>query len=378
MDLFIIVLSFVWIIMFTYRTSLVSSLTTKLQHVKKNEFINYQHLFVIEDGLNAVAGILLCLTTMRLWKLLRLGQVFQKLELAVIYSMVPLLLLFFCQLITMLGFACSGYILFGSHSRYFNGISNAMCTLFYLSLRLYKSFDYRVFSGVFGTLYYILFVIVTVTIYIMYAVIIIFARFKCEEYHSKKKVITSARGWTFLREELLYYWNILGLSMLFKKRDMQSDDYFRTSRPAHVHPKRNATRYRNCTHVSTRTMEAMEAVVKATIINSLSDKNSDDEPDYELMEDVVKKMRLMEEEKERGFERSNELFLVTKDRKADKRELVDDRELRTMKNITEQMYPGVEVEDAPPCADQFKEIKRSLNVIRKTFENIHVTLQDEQ
>lgn len=368
-DLFIIALSLSCITLFSYRIVLVREFLTKLKYAKKNEFIGFGHLFQLEDGLNVAAGILVCLTTIRLWKLLRFAQIFQKLERILIYSIQPLFVLFCCQLLIILGFGICGFILFGSQSNYFRGVWNSICSLFYISLNLYKSFDYSILGntrGFIGNMYYILFMFITFTIYTLYVTAIIIGCGMSEEYFTNKRETYTV--WTFLREQFFYYLDIFGIKL--------RDDLWENARldkmkvKSHVFPKRNSVRYADGVSVPKLTMAAMEAVAKAVVTNMTLSEN--DQPDFDVMADAVQKVRVMEYAKrELMLLEGNELFFVTKDEDG-KRDLTDNRILVAMARIVRQLVDETRIEDAPICLPRFNEIHRALFVMCRLLENIHV------
>lgn len=364
-DLFIIAMSLSCIVMFNHRTVLVGDFLTKLKYAPKNHFISFDHLFEIEDGLNIVAGLLVCITTIRLWKLLRFAQVFKKLERILLYSLLSLAVLFFCQVVIILGFGIGGFVLFGGQVSYFKSVWISVCSMFYISLNLYQSFDHNTLGdvkGSLGNMYYIFFMFITFTNYTLYVTAIMLGCELSEEYFSKKKVGYTV--WNFLDEELQYYWNIL------KVNPDAGKSSFLSTRKLKVYPKRNATRYDNCVTVSFRTMQAMKAVAKVVLASIIANQENK-EVDFELIADAVTKFRWYENEELYSLEEDKELFFVTKD-DDDKRILIDNKDLVRMAYIVQQLLERREIEASEPCVERFEKIEKSLDAISERIKNINI------
>lgn len=360
-DLFIIVMSFCCIILFSYRIVLVGEFLESLKYARKNEFISFDHLFVIEDILSVVAGLLVCITTIRLWKLLRFAQVFQKLERILLYSVSPLAVLFCCQLIIIVAFGVSGYILFGRQTSYFKSVVASIVSLFYISLNLYQSFDYSILTnaiGSLGNMYHIFFMFTTFTIYTLYVTAIILGCEKSDEYFSNKEVGYSV--WDFLKEELFCFVNSFNI---WKLNGSTSEEIT----TAKVYPKENAIRYENCVRIPTRIMQAMKAVVKVVLANG--------EIDFETTKNMVEKVRLLEAQPVTDDGEKNELFLAIQDESGEQL-LIDDRKLLEMERVVQQLFGKEEIVAADPRVHRFREIERLINAVRKAYKSINVTEKD--
>lgn len=359
-DIVIIVMSVTCIALFAYRIRLVGDFLMALKYAKRNQFITFDHLFHIEDVLNVVAALLLCITTVRLWKLLRFARMFLKLEQIIVFSFVPLAALFLCQVVLVLGFASCGCLLYGTQSSYFKGILASICSLFYISLNLYKSFDYEVListQGLLGNIYYILFMFITFTIYTLYVTVIIMGCEMSDDYFSNMKQEYTV--YDFLREEILYFTELFKINMMRPRLRAGGEN----NKPK-VYPKEDSIRYGNCMKTSQRKMEAMRTVAKAVVWNSRSRKRPSN---FGLMLDVVATMNLldMEEDDKEMF------FVVSKD---GKRKLVDDLRLLQMERVVRKLLQGEMevVEQAPSCAENLDYISESLDIILDIVKQIEI------
>lgn len=361
MDVLIILLSLSCIVLFTYRISLVRNFLTALKYAKRNEFINYDHLFHIEDALNIVAGILVCVATIRLWKLLRFARIFVKMERIILYSIVPLAALFFCQIVLILSFALCGYMMFGNQSSYFKGIWVSICSLFYISLNLYKRFDYSVLSatrGFLGDIYYILFMFTTFTIYTLYVTAIIIGCEMSENYFSNKMQAYTVQD--LLKEEVSYFVGLFKVRIEKERLRGGGED-----EEIKVYPKEDSIRYGHFTKISLGKLDAMRAITRAVLHNLGKQRK----PDFEIMHDLVLRMRASEVASE-----EEEIFLITND--GDKTKLIDDKVLVEMEKIVRKLTQNQKkeqvIENAPSCIQTLNHISQSLNVILNIFKHINI------
>ncbi|KAL7734382.1 hypothetical protein ACLKA6_010716 [Drosophila palustris] len=77
LDLIIILLNLVVIILIIVRASMVQDLLRRLEGANKLEYLNFRAATRLHYQTTAFIGFLICLTTMRLWKILQFSKVFQ-------------------------------------------------------------------------------------------------------------------------------------------------------------------------------------------------------------------------------------------------------------------------------------------------------------
>lgn len=341
MDIVIILMSLSCIILFSYRIRLVRDFLTNLKYAKRNEFINFDHLFHIEDALNIVAGVLVCITTVRLWKLLRFAQIFLKMERIILYSIVPLMALFLCQVVLILAFSVSGYLLFGNQSFYFKGIWVSVCSLFYISLNLYKRFDYSVLSrtrGLLGDVYYILFMFTTFTIYTLYVTAIIMGCEMSDKYFSTKKQEYTMQD--LLKEEFRSFADLVKIRI--KKERLRAGGDNETAKVYQI---------------SLEKLNVMRLIALAVL-------RKQKHTDFDLMAAIILKMRALE-----NGDEQNVKFLITSEGLVEKRKLMEmERIVRILTGSQEKQ----KVRDASSCIESMRRINKSLNVMLNIVKHINV------
>lgn len=242
MDIIIIVMSLFCILLFMYRITLVGHFLKQLETRRHNEFIDYFWLFDLEDMLSALAGLLVCIATVRLWKLLRFGVKFIVLEKTLIHSAFPLLCMMLYQLVFLLAFGFVGYLLFGAYSRDFKDTSKAINSLTFHSLGLFN-LDYKLLSdihGVIGVLYYSLYMIVTTTIYTLYVTVIIMAYEEISMEFSNPRRYTVQR---FVKDELLCVYDLWRARSRGRRLRAGGDDVQEWDK---IYPKADEFRYADC------------------------------------------------------------------------------------------------------------------------------------
>lgn len=376
-DLVIVILSIITVSLFYYRVFLLSGFIKKVILLRNvNEYVEFHHLFQIQVVLHAFCGLLVFVVTIRLWKALLFIHACQKMLITLNNATIPILAVIFYQFILMLGFSACGVLLFGTHSEQFNTVPTAFYSLFIISLNLYKSFDYNIFSGFLETIFFVSFIFITHTIYIFYMITLIYIHPRAQE---KFRIIKQNKSTPsiFLREEFHYYWCVLEVCPNINDNIWKLCGLNQT-RPQKVFRKRNLIRYRNCIKTPITAMEVMQVVTKAIIINTYLKYTTESEY-LLLMEDIIRKLYFLQQDRMAATV-YNDLFLVRKlDVSGDKRKLTDDKQLIKIKHILLQIFEGNRnIDLAPAVKHRFKMIKQLLSNIREALININVVyIEDE-
>jgi hypothetical protein len=125
-DIFIILMSISCIALFMIRMQLVGRYLRVLETMKRNEFLNYFHLFYIEDVLTFCAAVLVCIATVRLWKFLRFGMMFRVLERTLSIAAVPLAATFLYFMVLLVAFSLTLLTMFGNYFEHMYSLTTLM------------------------------------------------------------------------------------------------------------------------------------------------------------------------------------------------------------------------------------------------------------
>lgn len=365
MDIAIIIMSVSCIILFMYRVTLVGRFLKQLEVRKHNEFIDYFWLFDLDDILSALAGLLVCIATVRLWKLLRFGVKFIVLEKTIINSAFPLLCMMLYQLVFLLAFGFVGYLLFGSYSLDFKDPSKAINSLTFHSLNLYR-LDYELLTGIhghIGVIYYSLFMVVTTTIYTLYVTVIIMAYEETSMEFSNQRRYTVQR---FIKEELMCLYDLWRARARGRRLRAGGDTEPEFEK---VYPKTDEFRYADCYATSKNKMKAMNIVARSIIAT----KVLRGQPDTALMRDAVHSLF----RRDAPTDVKSERFLQTTE--GGHVVLVDDKRLCQMEVIVSTMCnAGVKRKvnpnyfEAKVTTERFDYILDSLKVISSILKGVNV------
>ncbi|KAK4887834.1 hypothetical protein RN001_004105 [Aquatica leii] len=167
---------------------------------------DYFDLIRVEYLLTVMAALLICVATVRLWKLLRFIPDFQIFEQTILRSGKLLLGLAICHWLIWCMYTILGSILFGTQLHYFHNAHATLTTLMLLSMNLYSAFDYNALihvGGVYAYLYFASYAIVMLTIYSFYVSLLMIYYSECNRKLSNSKEYYSLRK--YVSDELEYY-----------------------------------------------------------------------------------------------------------------------------------------------------------------------------
>lgn len=133
-DLVIIILNILIIILLLWSEAIVNDLSFRLETAYKTEFIHFDGLENLRKWVRVLLGLLVGLTTLRLWKILQFGRVFQILSTALYTALPTIISTSLMCLIFILGFSIAMAIINGNNSLNMVGfipsLITALCNCF--------------------------------------------------------------------------------------------------------------------------------------------------------------------------------------------------------------------------------------------------------
>lgn len=320
-DIFIIVMSLVCLGLYVARSEVVNMFLSRLEKARHNEFVNYFHLMYTERTLTMVAAVLVFLSTLRLWKLMRFLVIVKVVERTLLLSAPALMGLFLCQLIFVLACSFYGIFKYGNRSFDFRSIANSIPNLFIISLNFYQDFDFAVLRGGMGYIYYLMFMLVTLGIYTIYIAIITISYADAQFYYSNEEEYNVVN---YVREQCEYYIEMLKIKCRrFRLRGGTRKDITHHK----VFPKNDEFRYANCVTLPSNKMDAMCFVAKCVVRNMRSIKPGITEKDADLIKHTVTNLFREDAEDKEIFFKSNVA--------GERSKFVDDRVMVRMERIVE-------------------------------------------
>nr|CAD7401394.1 unnamed protein product [Timema cristinae] len=167
-DIIIIALGFSATLFYFFRSIYVSSLIKMLEAADGNEFVSFFFAVQYDFLLTVLIAILVCLSTGRLWKLLRFGESFRTVETTIIQAVSSMVTLTICMGLFLLAFSGVVHLLMGHVIKEYRKFFYTFTALFYFSVGIGEHFEfeelYKV-NSLMGPILFFLFCVV-VSIYL--------------------------------------------------------------------------------------------------------------------------------------------------------------------------------------------------------------------
>lgn len=158
LDLVIVILNIAIMGVLIWSESLFKHLSYRLETAHKNEFIQFKGLVLLRQWSRILIGFLVCLTTLRMWKVLQFAKVFRIMSTALYTALPTIVSTSTMCIIFTLGFSMSMVIINGNNSKSMDGfiptIITALCNCFGFKHRDHTNSSYG------ETLLFIVFVLI--------------------------------------------------------------------------------------------------------------------------------------------------------------------------------------------------------------------------
>lgn len=270
LDLIIIMISLCSIIIYVARIKRIGNFLDAIERSNHNTFVNYSDLFNTHMSLNVIAALLVCISTIRLWKLVRFFKIFRIFETTFRLVFSPVLALFLHHIIFVLACTMVTHILFGEHSTDFVNYIQAFKAVFRIYLGMFKNFQFFMHYGSkLEMTIVVIYVIVSKIFLATYIVICVlahldarklFAQYQEEEYSFVD----------YLKEELMFLFTWLKLRKTHHHKE-------RPMKKMVIYPKPDRYLYANCISTTTHAMNTMTMVAAVILYNKIHEGNTDGE-----------------------------------------------------------------------------------------------------
>lgn len=209
-DFLIILLALCFIGMFFYRSAVVNALLISLENARHNEYVSFNTALYLDFVVDILAALLVTISTIRLWKLLRFLKIFRIVELTMNVSWIYLLSFAVINVVVIFSYTIVGHMLFGASSADFKDLTTSFLTVTLLAFHFHSKFDYNVFVNTtlnLGYFYYmgctVMFLII-VSIFVTLIIVSYQAAKDVYDANTEEK-LTSYSLPNFIRDEYRYF-----------------------------------------------------------------------------------------------------------------------------------------------------------------------------
>lgn len=262
LDLTIIVVSMCCIIMYIVRIRNIGRLLNAIETVKHNEFVNYFDLFYTHSTLNVIGALLVCISTIRLWKLMRFFKMVRMFEKTFLLLIGPVLALFLHHFIFVGMYALMTHILMGENSADFVDNKNSFKSLINMYLNFYSNYVLllgRTISRLEVTVM-VIYLIVSKIFFSTYIVICVMAHLDARKLFSQYQ--DEAYSFIdYIKEELMFLFAWFNLRKTHHKEPMIKKQV--------IYPKPDRYLCANCISTTKHSMDGMALVAALVLYNTI-------------------------------------------------------------------------------------------------------------
>lgn len=265
-DLLIITFSILCIITYREKSNAIEKFLDKLAYAQHNEVVFYDHLKFMDVILITFLGILIALTSIRMWKLLRFGRRFRIMEATIGYATKPLIALIIGHWIIILLYASLGYIVFGTAFKEFRNFTFSISTILLLTINLQKMYHVVLvynYDNNFGYFYYISYIICSFILLVLYIAVIAISYHKMSNKYSNNKVYYTTAD--YIKDKSRY--EMERLRRKLRKARMRGGGEEREILEKKVRAKEIEHRYSNLVMITSYKLYCMRFIAKSVIIN---------------------------------------------------------------------------------------------------------------
>lgn len=209
-DLIIVLLAVCFTAVFFYRSAIVKDLLISLENARHNEYVSFNSALFLDFIVDILAALLVMISTVRLWKLLRFLKIFRVVELTFKLSWIYLVSFTIIDIVVFFAYSAVGQVLFGSYSANFKDLKTSFLTVILLAFGFHTNFDYRVFMNTtlgLGYIFYMGFTLIFLGVISIFVTIIIVSYQAAKAVYDatiEEKLVTYSL-FNFIRDEYRYF-----------------------------------------------------------------------------------------------------------------------------------------------------------------------------
>ncbi|XP_044754631.1 uncharacterized protein LOC123313712 isoform X2 [Coccinella septempunctata] len=372
-DVLIITLSLTWLGLYFKRLDTLREFVRRLEENPSNNFVDYFPILGVESWMRILAAVLICIATIRIWRIVRFGVIFRTVERTLMLSTRSLCIMLMYYIIFLVAFGVTMFVLLGSKVGKFRNEYYLLKSLVLISLGFDEiendevSLNERGLGYVFSVLYSVFSQFLTT----LFIAVILVGYMEARIFAFEEKLEYNLKDYTIERYDLLKR-----MGRILAQKFRLTAGAQQAMREETVTPKDDVLRYKNCVQTDSIRMKAMASVAKCVLLKRQKGLRVD-ESDHRLMmrtvrnlcnkEEGQKQLFFMEGTPDSGFtmidnrrllmmERLVNGILETPESKARRMDMVNQEEALLADNLARMMKMNYE-----------------LKLIRDVVKNIEVT-----
>ncbi|KAK9892877.1 hypothetical protein WA026_022556 [Henosepilachna vigintioctopunctata] len=360
-DVGIISISVTWMVFFFKRLQLLQAFVKELEEKRSNTFIDYFDMIGVEAWIELLASSLICVITIRIWKLLRFANVFRVVERTLAYSFASLMYCFAYFFICCIGFGLMAYTLFCSTSDLFKDgfATSKTLILMIIGLRGPNSLHLDERDTSLGYAFIVIFYMFSYFFTTILIAILIVNFVRAQQYAFEEQLEYNVKDYTHEGMK-----NMRRLAKMWvRKFRLKAGGPFNDNKEM-VTPKENDVRYMNCVTVDSNRMKAMASVARC-VLRKRKKGLLLNKSDHELMMRTVRDLC----DKKEGVD---EFFFKQDTSHGFK--FVDNRRILMIEEIVKQMIEGPEKRAARMTGLDEQESLRSENLAQLEMLNFRLNI----
>ncbi|XP_044754632.1 uncharacterized protein LOC123313714 [Coccinella septempunctata] len=360
LDVGIVVLSIAWVSMHFKKLSVLQKFTKQLEENRRNAFIDFFEMLNIINTLSFLTSFLVCLTILRIWKLLRFAIVFRIVERTLVLSFETLVFMSFGLIISLIAFGYMGYVFLGSKTKEFKDWYVVLRTLLGLLSTVEKTSPSNLGQNErgLGYTFFVLYGIFCVIIRIMFCAIIVYNYKKAQQFAFDERIEYNMKDYVIDKSRHLKRLAAMWMDKFRLKAGGEGEHYL-------VNPKEICVRYMNFVETDSNRMKAMASVAKSVLTKKMKGLRVDEE-DHAMMMRTVKNLQ----DRSPG---KREIFFIQGNKLAGFR-FVDDRKMLKMERIVKSLLESPQERATRRKTTDLNEALRADNLARMMQMNYRLKL----
>ncbi|KAG5861899.1 hypothetical protein JTB14_023513, partial [Gonioctena quinquepunctata] len=329
-DIIIISLSIACITLFVERATTVRLFLNEIENAKPNEFINYFHLLSSQTTMTVLAAVLVFISTLRLWKLLRFMSIIKISEKTLGLSLPRFSTALVYQMLFIYLFQLLGRLLF-ENDREFRNDQDSFMTLTLLALNFLKTYDFTNVKTHSQRLYFCVYLLASYFFLTSFVAVISACYGDAQIYYSNQEGYSV---FDYLSEQYQYY-KVLGALKVAHIRQRGGQDGSTSAEEQVVFPKADKHRYAKCLKIPQNKMNMMWHLTRG-ILRNMKPDGTHMKPDGKLEENDENLMGMIIANMMRTDQKEENYFFVGSS-ESEKAIFVDDFIFKRMEKISNSL-----------------------------------------
>ncbi|XP_045474543.1 uncharacterized protein LOC123680603 isoform X2 [Harmonia axyridis] len=324
-DVLIVTLSVTWIIMYFKRINILRDFVKHLEENPNNAFVDYFPILSIESSMRNLAAALICISTLRMWRILRFGAIFRTVERTLLYSANSLCIMMLYYAICLIAFGEYVFVVLGSKVGQFRDEYHVLKSLICMTIGFEKAKpkDVSLNERGLGYAFSVVFSLFSTFSRTVFVAIIMVDYAKARQFAFEEKIDYNLKDYVIER-----YGVFKRVCRLMARKFRLTAGGTGEGEDDIVTPKKDIQRYKNCVQTDSNKMKAMASIAKCVLLKAQKGLRID-ESDHELMMRTIRNMYNRED--------SEKVIFFKEGTKGTAHNMVDDRKILMIEKVVKRM-----------------------------------------